>query len=375
MKLQAMALCAPLLLMAACGPATASPGGPVKPSELAGALAGAKCGKTISLAEGEFGDVSVEGGGCTSPLVLTSADPAKPAVLRTLRIEGGGVTVKDLRVAYTPDARSASFSCVVSIDGARDVTLSGLKIIGGGAVTGVAETATEGDNTGNVIGLPTGRGVCIQGSQDVTLSDSEVARFHRGILVNKSSKVTLRKNDIHDMRTTAIVGAQVSDLTIDGNWLHDAHPWRWGQTPVGDHADFLALWSNKGQPEPNARVVVTGNKFEQADGKSILGMWFQGSDSAPFTDAVISNNTFLLANLQGIALWNTKGVTIEGNTMLRTGDEPKQAPGILLRDGVTGAVMSGNRLNLIDDKSGGSNKDKGNEMLSGDRNLAAKFKK
>lgn len=375
MTLRMMALCAPLLLVAACGPATASPSGPVKPADLAQALAGAKCGKTISLAEGEFGDVSVEGGGCTSPLVLTSADPAKPAVLRTLRIGGAGVTVKDLRVAYTPDARSASFSCVVAIDGARDVTLSGLKIIGGGAVTGVPETATQGDNTGNVVGLPTGRGICIQGSQDVTVSDSEVARFHRGILVNKSTKVTLRKNDIHDMRTTAIVGAQVSDLTIDGNWLHDAHPWRWGQTPVGDHADFLALWSNKGQPEPNARVVVTGNKFEQADGKSILGMWFQGSDSAPFTDAVISNNTFLLANLQGIALWNTKGVTIEGNTMLRTGAEPKQAPGILLRDGVTGAMMTGNRLNLIDDKSGGSNKDKGNEMLSGDRNLAAKFKK
>ena len=176
MKLQAIALCTTLSLASACGAAT-PPSGAVRPADIDRVLASARCGQTIILAGGDYGDGKITGGGCTAPITLVPASPDKPASFRTLSIGGAGVVIKGVQVAYAPDARSASFSCAVSIDGARDVTLSGMKIIGGPAVTGVEQTAERGDNTGNVVGLPTGRGVCIQNSQGVSLTDSEMSRM------------------------------------------------------------------------------------------------------------------------------------------------------------------------------------------------------
>lgn len=331
------------------------------PATLQAVLRVAGAGDTISLAPGEYGNVGVDHR--KSPITFVSANPGVPAVLRTLDIEGStGVTFDNVVLNFTPDAKSVSWSCAASITDSQNISIVRSHISGGPAVAGVEMTAKATDNSGNVIGLPTGRGLCVTGSQDVTISDNEISKFHRGILLLRVSRVKIQKNNIHDMRTTAIVGADLTDVTIQDNYLHDANPWRWGQTPVGDHADMLALWSNSNQTTPNARVSVIGNRFEQANGMDILGMWFEGSEKAPFTDAVISNNVFLLANLQGILLWHTHGARVDNNMMRRVGDNPKQSPGILLRAGVTGVTMSGNTLNMIDDQSDGKNAKEHNKL-------------
>lgn len=350
------------LLTSGCGGAEAAT---VKatPATLEVAIRQAGPGDTIYLAPGEYGNAGV--GRRRTPLTLVSADPANPAIFRTFTVsESSDVTVENIVVNFTPDAKTVSWSCTVNIEESQNVSFLKSRVTGGPAVSGVEMTAKGTDRTDNVIGIPTGRGVCISSSQGVTVADNEVSKFHRGFVMNRVSKVILRHNDVHDMRTTAIVGSEVSDLLIEGNHLHDAHPWRWGETPAGDHADFLALWSNPNQKTPNARVSVIGNRFEQADGKDILGMWFEGKEAAPFTDAVIAKNVFLIANLQGILLWHTQGARIEQNIMRRVGDNPKQSPGILLRDGVTGVTMSNNTLNLIDDNSGGKNRQDHNQFTN-----------
>lgn len=350
------------LLMSGCGGADAA-ALKAKPSTLAELIRQAGPGDMITLAPGEYGDSGVNHR--RSPLTLRSADPARPAIFRTFGVlDSSGITIDGVLIEFTPDAKTVSWSCAVNIQNSQDISFRKSRITGGPAVSGVAMEATGTDRTGNVIGIPTARGMCISGSQGVIVADNEVSKFHRGLVMNRISNVTLRNNDVHDMRTTAIVGSEVSDLLIEGNHLHDAHPWRWGETPAGDHADFLALWSNPRQTTPNARVSIIGNRFEQTDGKDILGMWFQGKEASPFTDAVIAKNVFLIANLQGIMLWNTQGARIERNIMRRVGDNPKQSPGILLRSGTTGVTMSDNTLNVIDDNSGGKNKQDHNRFTN-----------
>jgi hypothetical protein len=342
---------------------------PASPATLPKALAAAHSGDTIALA-GVFDDVAIVGRSFSPALNLTCADPAHRATMRTLNIKDvQGLRISCLNVVFTPDEKTISFSSAVMIDKSSDIGLSSMKITGGPAVSGVPETAPAVDRTGNVIGRPAGRGITIQFSHDVSLTDSEIAFFHRSLALSTVAKVTVRHNDFHDRRTTAIAGANLTDVVIDGNTISASKPWRWGQTPVGDHADCLAFWSDAKQTTPNARVSVTNNRMEQRSGATILGMWFQGTPAAPFTDITISGNTFVIPNAQGILLTNTVGGVIENNFMVQApvaGVDPKQRPTIMLRAGVTGLTMKANHVSSpISDLSGGDNKSTGNVVMTG----------
>jgi hypothetical protein len=325
------------------------------PSTLSTVLAKATAGDAISLAPGSYGDVTVSGKAYSPAISLTSADPANPAVLRTLTVKGlTGLHVSGLTVAFTPDMTTLGFTQAVTVDGCADVTLDHLKVKGGLAVNGVPETATTLDSTDNVIGRPCGRGVTIMNSHDVALTNSEVTVFDRGVLIASSQSVLIQQNDIHGLRHTGMVGGGFSDVTIDGNLIRDADPWRVGQTPVGDHSDMLAFWSGAGQTTPNARVKITNNVMLQNKAPS-LGMWFQGGGDgkSPFTDFTIAGNLIAVPNLQGIALWQAQGGTISGNTLVQTQvpqmtaeQVTKQLPTVLLLDDVSGVTVTNNALGV-----------------------------
>ncbi|HLZ75517.1 right-handed parallel beta-helix repeat-containing protein [Phenylobacterium sp.] len=333
------------------------------------ALSAVKPGDTLALS-GAFQDVTIADRSFSPALNITCADPEHPATVRSLVIkEVAGLHMSCVSVAFTPDEKTVSFSSAVSIEKSSDISLTAMKIVGGPAVSGVPETALAGDKTGNVIGRPAGRGITISYSHDVSLVDSEITFFHRSLVLATVANVTVRRNDFHDHRTTAIAGSNLTDVVIDHNTIRGSNPWRWGQTPVGDHADCLAFWSDAKQTTPNARVSISNNRMEQLSGAAILGMWFQGTPAAPFTDAKITGNTFVIPNLQGIALWNTVGGLIADNFMVQApvaGVDPKQRPTILLRAGVTGLVMKSNHVSSpISDTSGGANTTIGNVVMTG----------
>lgn len=354
---------------------------PVTPTTYAAAFATlpAAGGDTLSLAPGSygFGDFSRK---FTSPVMVTAADPTKAPSFSGLAVSGGSnITLRGLAVDWKPNASTLTWSWATRIQDSDHITFSGLKVIGGLAVAGLNEDGTGTDvvtgpfgstNSGNIIGRPTGYGILLQNVSDTLIDGGEVASFYKAVFLNGVRTTTIRGLDVHDNRTTAIVGANVSDVTIDGNWLHAAHPWRWGN---GDHADLLALWSNYNQTTPNARVRIVNNRMEQLAGEAILGMWFQGEIAAPFTDFEISGNQITVNNLQGILLSNSGPGKIANNVLRRaTADgDPVQAPTILLRNGVTGIATTNNSLAApLSDLSGGANTASGNIVVQGPANVA-----
>jgi hypothetical protein len=340
------------------------------PATLAAVFAKAQPGDRIECAPGNYGDGDFYGRPATA-ITITSTDPQNPASFRTLGVlNASNLTFTNLRVDFTPAANTATFSWATRIQDSDHITFQDVKIIGGPAISGLNEDGSGSDpgGTGNIIGRPTARGVLIQNASDVVVDGGEIAGFYKGVLLNIASRVTIHGVEVHNTRTTAITGAQVSDLTVDGNWLHSAHPWRWGN---GDHADLLALWSNGNQTTPNARVKITNNRMEQLEGEAILGMWMQGSETAPFTDFEVSGNQIIVNNLQGILIHDAQRGVVANNRLYRASKgDAGQSPTILIREKTSGIAITGNLLGAaLSDNGGGANPASGNTVVSGDANI------
>ena len=318
-------------------------------SQLTTALSSASAGDTISLASGNYGDVTISKS-FSSDVTITSQSAASPAVLHSLTLNNSSHIVLDnLAVNFVPSATTYSFSPAVTINGSSYITFEHSSVVGGNAISGVSSTATTLDSTGNVIGLPTGQGIQIGKSNHVTVDDVEVSKLYKGIVIATSDYVTVEHSDVHDTRTTAIVAGGGNHITIDSNHLHDINPWHWGS---GDHADFLAMWTNAGQTSASTDIHITNNLMEQGKGTAVLGMWMQGG-SIGYTNVQISGNAILNGNFQGITLWDVTGVSVDHNTLLQTsGADWKSAPGILLASGSEKVSVHDNSTGSVNDQSG-----------------------
>ncbi|WP_293483351.1 right-handed parallel beta-helix repeat-containing protein [Phenylobacterium sp.] len=317
-------------------------------SQLSAVLASAKGGDVIRLAPGNYGDVSIAGMTFATDVTITSADPAREAVLRSLTVAGSsGLSFSNLTVNFTPNAATTTYSSAVKISASSDISFSGGTIKGGGAVTGVPRTAADTDSTGNVLGLPTARAVSIERSSDVRIDGNDISSFFKGVVLYKVSGVAIRGNHIEDMRTGMVTGAEVSRMVVDGNTLSSSHPWNWGK---GDHADFIHFWTNKSQGAASTDIRITNNHIEQGDGIAILGIYLDDNgNNVGFRGVEVSGNVLLNGNSIGVRLENTSASTIRGNVFLQTPGEDNKPPGIYLTDKTHHVTVVDNILGFITD--------------------------
>jgi len=321
-------------------------------SQLSSALNVAQAGDTISLAAGNYGDVSITGKTFAGDVTITSQNAGALASFHSLNIQNSAhIHVDDVQVAFTPTMSTAAWSPAVAINSSQSVAFTHSIVTAGAAINGVAASAPALDGTGNVLGLPTGYGVSVSGSSGVVVDGNSISQVAKGVVLYNADHLTISHNDIHDIRTSGIFGSGVSDTTVDSNHVHDSTPWRWGQTPVGDHADFLAFWTAAGQPAASNNIQITNNVMEQGKGTAILGMWLQG-DTSPFTNVTISGNAFLDGNAQGIMLKGVSNASVDHNTLLQTSGDPNTAPGILLNPGSQNISVSNNITASVNDISG-----------------------
>ena len=316
-------------------------------AQLQSAIASAVSGDIIRLASGSYGDITIARA-FSSDVTITSLNPGDPAHLNTLNISSSShVRIDGLNVYFAPTASTLSFTPIVTISGSNNITFVHGAVTGGAALNGINPDAATLDSTGNVIGFPTGYAFSISQSTGVLIDSVDISQVNKGIALNKAVQVTISHNNIHDIRSSGIVGTG-SQITIDGNKIHDSNPWHWGS---GDHADYVALWTDAGQSGASTNIRVVNNLFEQGNGTAILGMWLQGG-AAGFSGVTISGNTIVVANTQGISLWDVANVTVDHNTLLQPSGEPQYAPGILLYSGARSVIVSENIVGSVRDSSG-----------------------
>jgi hypothetical protein len=319
-------------------------------SQLTSTLNIAKAGDVITLAGGNYGDVSISKN-FSSDVTITSMSESSPAVFRSLTLNSSShIHLDDLVVNYTPTASTDVWSNAVSFNSSSYITLTHSTITGGNAVTGVAQSATALDGSGNVLGMPTARGVVVGASNHVTIDDVDVSKFYKGVVIASSDYVSVTHSDIHNTRTTPITAGGGNHITIDSNHLHDVNPWKFG--PTGDHADYLAMWTNAGQTSPSTDIKITNNLMEQGTGAPVLGMWLQGG-SAAYTNVQISGNAILGGHFEGLALWDVHGAVVDHNTLLQTsGTDASTAPIILVSTGSQNISVHDNKAAGVTDESG-----------------------
>lgn len=317
----------------------------VTPATLAAGLKSCAPGDVLALAPGDYGPLSIAKRTFDPPLTIKSADPAKPARFTKATISGGGgVDLVGLVFAYVPDMTTVADTPVVYLNATSRVRILGGEITGGLAVNGVPEEALTLDKSGNVIGWPTCRGVSVLNSSDVVVEGVDIHHCHRGIILTTSRRVSILGGKIHHQRKTGIAGG-ADEVRIEGNHFHSNRPWRYGQTPAGDHGDWIAIWtSDKGLDG----VYIRDNLMETGEGLPMMGCWIGGKSGGIIDDWEMARNTIIGGDHQGLMVSNATNGRIIDNVLMQDVASAKHL-GIIVRTGAEDTEVRGNTAGSISD--------------------------
>ena len=294
-------------------------------------LAMLRSGDTLQLAAGNYGSLNLAHRNFAAMTTIKGGTFASVAVGDCSNLTFDATTVN-----LKPTATSTINAVGMFFNGVHDVLVTNAKVTGGLAVNGVPQSALAGDATGNVIGLPTGKGIVFNYSNNCAISHSELSLFARAVTFAASNNITITGNDIHDVRSDGIEGSVGSGLVISGNHIHASHSWM-----VVDHPDKIHIWTEK---TAMTGVVITGNVLEQGDGG-----WSQSISlddnlkGLGFKDVVIKGNIITAQGSAGIGVENTSG-TISDNVLTWSGkgDGYTDKPRFQIADGSNHLVFDGN---------------------------------
>jgi parallel beta-helix repeat protein len=317
---------------------------------LESALENAEANTTINLAPGEYGDLALSSLDLPENVSIVGGGEASFNTIRLSHVNN--LSFDGVDIAFTPDEDTYSFSTAFRGYYSNNISFTDGSVVGGPAVNGVPIDTPPGelDETGNVLGLPTGTAFNLYNCEGFTLEDSEIASFKRGISLSNSDYFTMTGNEVYNLRTTPLGGGSVDHITVTGNYFHDSTPWALGGQR--DHADMIHLWTSPGNEAPSTDILIQDNIFMQGDGAAIFGILIEDNSGLGFTDVVIDNNILHNGSSQGFYLENVQSGSVTNNTMLQTGGGETDAPNIQLKLGTSNIEILNNIMGpLVSDIS------------------------
>jgi hypothetical protein len=283
------------------------------PASLTEALVSATAGTTLVLAPGDYGVLSMRGGGGAW---------GRPVVLRATG-QGGAVRFSGMELRDTAHLTLEGVVFDYTFIPGDKIHLRPFQIIGAQNIT-IRRAVFDGDiavNTGTVdAGYPTAFGLGVSGARDIRLEQSEIRMFFRGIVVSDSQNIAIVQNDLHGLRMDGMNFAQVRDVQIEGNHIHDFQ--RALEAP--DHADMIQFWTN-GTDAPSTDIMIRDNVLESGDGAYTQSIFMRNDlvdrglagPEMFYRNVTISQNVIINAHLHGITVGETSGLTITNNTVVR----------------------------------------------------------
>jgi Right handed beta helix region/PKD domain/Concanavalin A-like lectin/glucanases superfamily len=286
-------------------------------AQLLSVLKTATGGENIVLQPGDYGKILLTQGynifsNFKTPVTITSADASHPAVITSLSLTGmKNVVLDHIKFDYTATPGAALTATPFTLKQSTNITITNSEFNGDKA-SGLGAAAD---------GFGTGFGLSVVGGANVVLSNNNIHDFNRGVVVSKTTGVTISGNDLHNMSSDGMDFAQVTNVTIDSNHIHD-----FTRSPLcTSHPDMIQFWT-KGTSVPSSNIKIINNFLDIGAGDQTQSIFMRnemvdsyGAGVSMFYKNVnISNNVIRNADSHGISVGETNGLTIDNNTLLQS---------------------------------------------------------
>lgn len=252
-------------------------------------------GDEVRLTSGTYNGLQIQNLTLASTVTVTSADPDHPAVVTGLLVKNStNLTFRSVEFSVAANAMNT-----VQVYGSHHVAFDQVEVHGPAGL-GAATKASP---------------FMIRNSQSVTVERSEFHDLWHAVSLLDTSRVTIRNNSFHDIRTDGVRGGGNSNLLIEGNLFTDFHPAK------GDHPDAIQLWSTN-QAVAAHDIVIRGNLVVRGDGEPVQGVFIRDTfDMLPFERVKVENNTILGGAYNGLTIDGVVGGSVTGNTVLGYADQ------------------------------------------------------
>lgn len=285
--------------------------------------------RRLLLAPGEYGEIELGKG--ASNFWIGAADPASPPQVSRITItDARELTLENLRVE-TKEAPRRPNEYVLGVVRSNSIRLIGLSVNGAKAPPS-AEL----------------RGVLIEDSSDVKISDSSFTACYRAVLAYRSKGLSLEHNDITAMSSDGFNFAEVQDVSIRQNRFGGFDP-----TPES-HADYIQFWSD-GTEKPSTDILIAENvMLKTSPVDQAQGIFLQFQARMPARNIVVRDNVIVQASPHGISFYNVIGGRLERNLVLSSSDSKYKvavrvidSSDISLTDNVSMAFGVDNSRNVV----------------------------
>ncbi len=319
------------------------------PQTLQDTLRQAQTGGRIALAQGDYGTLSLRGLSAPkgTPLVIGSADPARPARFAGLMLQDvSNLVLEDVVFDYTFQPDDPPHLRPFAVADSQGITIR--RAIFDGDLAWGRDVASDG--------FGTGYGLSIVGSANVTLQDSQIYGFLRGLVVNGSKGITIQGNDLHDLRSDGMDFAQVTDVAILRNHIHDFA----ASDASTDHADMIQFWTN-GTTQPTRNVIIRDNVLNAGAGRYTQSIFMRNDlvdrelagPEMFYRDIQIAGNVIINAHRHGITVGETDGLSILNNTVVRNAAAAGKPTNRLVWIPLINVAAAARRVTIADNVTGG----------------------
>jgi hypothetical protein len=261
-------------------------------AELNTALHSAQAGDTIYLAAGTYSGLAIKSLIFSSAVTITSADPLHRAVLTNFDVTSvQGLTFSNLEFSSTGTVGTA-----FNISKSQYLTFD--HINAHGSLDGNAQNDSQG--------------LGILNSNHINVTNSEFQQFYRGVQFGNSNDITVSGNNIHDLRTSGVVGAGVFNIKVLDNQISSIHPM------TGDHPDAIQFFTS-GTTVASHDILVADNVITRGGGDGTQGIFFRDQvGTLPFNNVTIHDNLVVGTGYGGIYVVGATNLHVDSNQLVST---------------------------------------------------------
>jgi PKD repeat protein len=261
--------------------------------------------------------------------------------------DGGNLTFTNIVFDYEAPISAAVWAKPFLFENSSGITIRD-SIFVGDTAQGVSEIED---------GHSTGIGLVIRDSENILVENNELSGFHRGMTFGSSENVIVRENDISDIRSDGINFAEVNNVLVEDNYIHNFEK----AEGSGDHSDMIQFWTN-GTETPSSNITIRGNHLDVGEGDATQSIFMRNDlvdrglagEEMFYQNILIEDNVIINGHAHGITVGETNGLTIRNNSVLHKDgkavdgvDATSEIPRINLAETSTNVTVTNNATSTI----------------------------